>query len=522
MKTSFLLFYLLAAWNAFAQRDGLQFERLKAYSTKSDQYDIGFFFTIDTVLLHYPDAYTAGNEDQISNDRSSLTPMNNYQSYNTYQIIGEMGFVNKNKYLIVRDSVNRIFTNLTCVFDLQKKVWDTTVLTRNFMNISWKPDRTEFLSMIQDTLGIIGYKFYSYDTESRLLKDSLSKRVQTSILPDSVRYYGYDQQNHLTFDSIVKYINNVGARANTTYYSYNDTFLIEKKIMAKSGLTQVWQFTRDSFMRKEYSYMAYPDFSPNYEHIELLDIHGNVIEYISLNLKNNGDTNAHFKYEFTYDNKGNVLSNTKKVVDQAKKWFKAELREFEYDERDHVVAHSLYYYIRPTNTWRYFSKNTYEYNDRSQLNEWKYYVSNDSVSWSDYQLNRYTYTDFGNPDQVIHFVWDTLINDYTMQSSINYYWEKYFYDGNIIDQTDDLPTAIYPNPSDNFFNVIFESESETDGKANVSIYNSVGETILKKTISVKPQMNQFTWDASAFPVGMYIMVLEADSKQKSFKLLKTR
>lgn len=518
----YLIFTILALWGMplFAQNAPPTFERLKAYSEKSDDYHVGFFFTKDTVLLSYPNAMCGGDEKQISADHSPVNTDNHYQSYHTFEHFGEMGFVDKTKFLIFHDSVNRLFTNISCVFNLTKQRWDTAVFYLHNMNADWKISRTSSATKINDTFKTVPFRFYFYDTEGRLIKDSLAKAIANTLVPDQVRYYGYDAQNHVTFDSIAKYVNNIGAREYANYYTFQDTFLTERRFMAKSGTIQVWQFSSDNAMRREISFLSTPAYQPIYDHLEYLDPHGNVTEYIWVNFSGNTDTATHYRREYVYDDKGNMTTSIEKIKDMNGIWLNTEKIESAYNANRQLIEKSIYYYIRPTNSWRKYVRYTYEFNERMQMTEMKYDNSKDSVNWNNKTLLKYTYTAYGHPSQVKSYSWDTLTNEYALLHTLNYYWEKYFYDDNIIESSDDFSTAIYPNPSDNIFNVIFSSETVGDGE--VSIFNALGESVLKKRIPVVPQMNHFTWDASGLPVGLYMMVLQAEGKEKTFKLLKSR
>jgi hypothetical protein len=62
---------------------------------------------------------------------------------------------------------------------------------------------------------------------------------------------------------------------------------------------------------------------------------------------------------------------------------------------------------------------------------------------------------------------------------------------------------VFPNPSSGQFDLIISNENS--GIADIEFYSLTGRLLFKKQLEVTADANRFSFDASAYPSGMYIV-----------------
>ena len=89
----------------------------------------------------------------------------------------------------------------------------------------------------------------------------------------------------------------------------------------------------------------------------------------------------------------------------------------------------------------------------------------------------------------------------------------------LIKSNNSLSVAVYPNPTNGKFSIKVKSENNTSNH-QLSIYNTVGKVVLKKSIENNSDNSTDKIDLSAFPNGMYFIEVSVDGKKFTTKLIK--
>jgi hypothetical protein len=297
--------------------------------------------------------------------------------------------------------------------------------------------------------------------------------------------------------------------------------MVQASQMTGNGTMQIWKYYKDSFMYKEHAYLLYPDSSIKFlnEKYQFFDGQGNIIETFYIG-KNDGthDTTNHSISKYVYDDNMNITSRIDKTKDYTGNWVGSLKEDYAYNAENVITENAKYLWNRSNNFWYKYHNSIYEYDSSSKMSKKKYYTSKDSVTWDPINLTTFDYTECNNISHEFFYIWDTLISDFVLGSFKNYYWQKYFYDENTEDTNEDFVSAIYPNPSANYFNLIFESEMA--GQGVIEIHDVSGKIIFQENIKVQKQVNNYTWDASNVPSGLYFMNISMGDLHKIMKIVK--
>jgi len=77
--------------------------------------------------------------------------------------------------------------------------------------------------------------------------------------------------------------------------------------------------------------------------------------------------------------------------------------------------------------------------------------------------------------------------------------------------------SVFPNPSDGHFDVIVSNEN--NGTAVIEIYSLTGKLLLKKQLKITSESNRFSFDASDYASGMYMLKTTVNGSTLKTKLM---
>ena len=82
----------------------------------------------------------------------------------------------------------------------------------------------------------------------------------------------------------------------------------------------------------------------------------------------------------------------------------------------------------------------------------------------------------------------------------------------------DFQWQVYPNPSDKYFNVMYQAEPST--LVRLTLYDATGKVIMKEQKTSNGFLQKAVVDLSAKGAGMYLLTIQAGEELQSFKLMK--
>ena len=271
-----------------------------------------------------------------------------------------------------------------------------------------------------------------------------------------------------------------------------------------------------------------------------------------------GDT----KIEFTYHLSGTNVSGSVsfKFDINANKWIPVDKYEYpEYDQfgNNTQVIKSTWYQLN--NSWKYFSKMLYNFNEDNVLTLLSSYSWNESLgNWTGYKKNEYDFDNNSNKTEITDYTWDVTRNDWKGTSRIEYLYDHeynmddlilpnwialsqvyskpteilYFiwnatsdnwansqmhtmyYSSIIIDNSSehaDSKTTLYPNPAASRIYI-----NNLDGFDFVTIYNANGKAVFERRMDA--MLNEI--DTESFVSGLYFVRLSGKNKNQVFKVVK--
>ena len=129
----------------------------------------------------------------------------------------------------------------------------------------------------------------------------------------------------------------------------------------------------------------------------------------------------HFsKYEYTYDEQGNLILSVENTVDwdNRDQLVEYEKKEYEYDEQGNQILYINYRWNTSLNQWVAKDKYEYTYNAQSNLIFMAYYHWNNQ--WEISSKYEYEYDEQGNDSLIVYYYWDSNLKQFILSSKSEY------------------------------------------------------------------------------------------------------
>jgi len=92
-------------------------------------------------------------------------------------------------------------------------------------------------------------------------------------------------------------------------------------------------------------------------------------------------------------------------------------------------------------------------------------------------------------------------------------------DNELLEQSSNINfVKVFPNPTSNILNLTFNSSVETESQ--LSIFNSLGQLVLSKSIQIDKYKNYLSFNATEFTAGNYWIQITSDKFQAKFQFIK--
>jgi hypothetical protein len=120
----------------------------------------------------------------------------------------------------------------------------------------------------------------------------------------------------------------------------------------------------------------------------------------------------HYKHEYTYNNKGNLISNVRWGSSNGNDWGKIGKDEYNYDSIGNKISWTNYVWEWKSNEWTVDFKFEYDYSNNNEISRIRYDWDRELDDWKKFIKAEYTYNN-NNRTKVSYF-WRNELNDWEM------------------------------------------------------------------------------------------------------------
>lgn len=161
--------------------------------------------------------------------------------------------------------------------------------------------------------------------------------------------------------------------------------------------------------------------------------------------------------------------------------------------------------------------------DQESFEDYGSYEFSEEINTIGYDWKTFTGMGFEVASDVVYFVkeqdgdvWKVVFTGFGGSANGNYEFTKEKLGvSNIFENDAAQILAVYPNPADEFIQVLIDSKNA--GKTNYQIYDLQGRVVLQNNLNIGAQLQTQRIDVSALNTGMYILSLQSNgavSQQK--------
>jgi len=141
--------------------------------------------------------------------------------------------------------------------------------------------------------------------------------------------------------------------------------------------------------------------------------------------------------------------------------------------------------------------------------------------WKTFDMNTSTYV---MATDVVYFIqqlpagniWKIYFTGFTGSSAGEYSFVQEELPISSINKLNKSNSAVYPNPSSNTINLIFD----IDGKSDISIYNITGQLVYNESVNYNNHLNKHQINIENFAKGLYNVIIKNDNKISNTKFIK--